>query len=195
LTQAWVDKNFGQGVQLGSRAFLPLPAGGMCGLLQAQPNSMPKEAMEIKERQMVALGARLIEQQQVQRTATEAKIEHASEVSVLGTCANNLAAAYVAALKWCGAFVGSNDVSEFKLDPDAELRKLTSEERKQLMAEWQGKGITTSEYRQALVRGGVATLDDEKYKDEIESEPPAFTPGQAGATTTPPPSTPESTSQ
>src|SRR5512138_921126 len=58
LTQAWVDKYFKNGVPIGSRATIPLPVGGACGLLQAAPNPLPREAMQDKERQMVAIGAR-----------------------------------------------------------------------------------------------------------------------------------------
>ena len=91
-------------VQLGSRAAVPLPEGGSMGLIQASANSMPKEAMDTKERQMVALGAKLVEQKQVQRTATEAGLENASETSVLASAANNTAEAFRKALKWCMEF-------------------------------------------------------------------------------------------
>ena len=88
------------------------------GLIQASANSMPKEAMDTKERQMVALGAKLVEQKQVQRTATEAGLENASETSVLASAANNTAEAFRTALGWCMEFVGTDGEIEFDLNTD-----------------------------------------------------------------------------
>lgn len=181
LTQTWVDKNFANGVQLGSRATMPLPAGGSCGLLQAAPNTLPKEAMEAKERQMVALGARLVEQRQVQRTATEARQEQAAELSTLGMCSRNVAAAYVQALAWAGAFVGTDEPATFELDPDAALRQLSPDELREVVAAWQGKALATSEMRAKLRAAGLATLSDDDYKSEIESEPSYGLPPAAAA--------------
>jgi hypothetical protein len=59
------------------------PEGGERRLAPSDENTMPKEAMEAKERQMVALGAKLVEQKQVQRTAMEAGMEEASTSSLL----------------------------------------------------------------------------------------------------------------
>jgi hypothetical protein len=185
LTQAWKDANFKNGIQLGSRAGIALPVGGSASLLQAAPNTMPKEAMEIKERQMVALGAKLIEQTAVQRTATEARQEYATEISVLGTCARNVASAYVDALKWCGMFAGTDEVATFELTPDFELGRLTSQELHEIVLTWQGKGLAWSEFRTKLRSAGLATLDDEKAKAEIEATVD-FAPGSFDPLATPP---------
>src|SRR3546814_14860468 len=82
LTKDWVEDVFRGRVFLGSRAAIPLPTGGQAGLLQVNPNSMPKEAMDQKERQMVALGAKLITQASVSRTLGEAQIEESSANSI-----------------------------------------------------------------------------------------------------------------
>jgi hypothetical protein len=142
--------------------------------------------MDTKERQMVALGAKLIEQKSVQRTLGEARLEYATEISVLGSCAKNVEKAYANALKWCGMFAGTDEASEFVLNLDFELGRMTPEERKQLMAEWQGHGISWTEYRNALKRAGVASQDDQEAKDEIDSAAPTFAPSQATTSTTPP---------
>ena len=60
LTQQWVDEILKGTVQLGSRAAIPLPEGASASLLQADPNQLAEKAMEQKERQMVALGAKLV---------------------------------------------------------------------------------------------------------------------------------------
>lgn len=170
LTKDWVEDVLKGQVHLGSRAAIPLPAGGSAGLIQASPNSMPKEAMEAKERQMVALGAKLVEQKSVQRTATEAKQEAASEASVLATCAKNVAAAYRTALTWCGLFLGTTEAAEFDLNTDFEIGRMSAQDRAQLISEWQSGAITFEEMRFNLRRANVAYLDDEEAKDQLEEE-------------------------
>lgn len=170
LTKDWVEDVLKGQVHLGSRAAIPLPQGGTAGLLQANPNTMPKEAMEAKERQMVALGAKLVEQSSVQRTATEARQEEASEVSVLATCAKNVAAAYRMALTWCGVFLGTDQEPEFDLNTDFEIGRMSAQDRAQLIAEWQAGAIAFEEMRFNLRRANVAYLDDEEAKDAIEEE-------------------------
>ncbi len=173
LTKDWVDDVLKGQVALGSRAMIPLPENASIGLLQVQPNTMPKEAMEHKEKQMVALGAKLVEQRDVRQTATEASQNAASETSVLATSANNVSAAYVEALKWAAAFVGADAATiVYKLNTEFEKRLASAQDRAQLVAEWQANAITTTEMRAALKKVGVATQDDEEFKTEIDSSGP-----------------------
>jgi len=127
--------------------------------------------MEAKERQMVALGAKLVEQRQVQRTATEAKQEYATEISVIGACAQNVSQAYERALAWAGAFVGTEEPSVLTLSSGFDLDTMTPEEVTAVVAAWQGDAISTTEMRDKLKAGGVATQDDEAYKEEVASKP------------------------
>lgn len=170
LTKDWVEDVLKGQVHLGSRGAVPLPQGGTAGLLQANPNTMPKEAMEAKERQMVALGAKLVENKAVQRTATEAEQEEASEASVLATCTKNVASAYQFALSWCGAYLGVTGDAEFDLNTDFMIGRMTAQDRAQLVAEWQAGAIAFEEMRFNLRRANVAYLDDEDAKDAIEQE-------------------------
>lgn len=192
LTEVWV-KNVLQGsIPLGARAAVPLPVGASAGLLQADPNSLPFEAMEHKERQMVALGAKLVEQASVQRTATEAGLEHSDETSILSASADNVSDAITFALKWCGVFVGIQTVADlqkhaiedkegknskdeefkFELNTEFDLIKLTPQERMQVITEWQAGAISWSEMRANMRRAGVATQSDDLAKTEIETNPP-----------------------
>lgn len=176
LTQAWVDKNMNGLLQLGSRGVIPLPQGGAAGLLQATANTMPKEAMEHKERQMVALGAKLVENKQVQRTLGEAKMESATETSVLSSCAQNTSAALTNALRVAATvFYGIADAANlwYTLSTDFAISKMDPTERAQLVKEWQSGAISFTEMREQLRQSGVATLDDEAAKEEIESEGPS----------------------
>ena len=170
LTESWVKEVWEGELRLGSSAVVPLPEGGSFGLAQAAPNTMPKEAMEIKERQMVALGAKLVEQSQVQRTATEAGQENVVESSVLSTVAQNVSSAYRKAIGFALEYMNSSDKFEFELNTDFEIARMSAQERQQLLTEWQGGGITWEEYRWNLKRSGVAYEDDKKAKTQIEND-------------------------
>ena len=172
MTKDWWENVLNKTIRLGSRSAVTLPPGSTLELIQPAPNGLVREAMQDKERQMVALGARLIQTSAVQRTATEAKIESASELSVLSTCANNVAAGYVKALSWAGMFAGAKQESVFEMHPNADLDSLSIEERAQLMAEMQDGGISWTEYREHLHASGVATQDDAKAKAEIDAAKP-----------------------
>lgn len=174
LTREWVDEVLKGTIQLGSRGAVPLPEGGQAGLIQAAPNSMVKEAMELKQKQMIAIGAQLVEDKQVQRTLGEAKMEQAIVASVLTSCANNVSAAFEACVKWACDFFGIEDKAKedvvFRLSTDFAIAKLSPQDRQQLLAEWQAGLVSFSEARGQLRQSGVATLDDDEAKEEIAGD-------------------------
>lgn len=170
LDTDWVQSVLKGTVQLGSRAAVPLPVGASAGLLQASPNSMVKEAMDDKVKQMVSLGAKLVEQQYIQRTATEVRQEEASETSILASCAKNVAEAYRFILGWCGRFLGEEGEIEFELNTKFSTSSLSSSDLAQLIAAWQGGAITFEELRYNLRRADIAYLKDEEAKDQMEGE-------------------------
>jgi len=173
LTQEWVDEVLKGRVLLGSRTAIPLPENGTAGLLQAQPNIMPKEALDMKERQMVALGAKLVETAQtVARTATEVAIKDFGEHSILTMVSRNVSEAYETAMEYAFSFVSTAAIPEikFQLNRDFELSKLNANEIAQIIASWQAGAIVKREMRDNLRRGGIASLPDEDYEDELEGE-------------------------
>ena len=171
LDQRWVKDVLGGVVDIGARGFLPLPEGGACGIMQTEPNSQPFEAMEHKERQMVSLGAKVVEQKQVQRTATEATQEETAEASVLSSTARNVSKCLLWALQWCGYFVGvAENTIKYELNTDFDLASLDASLRQILLNEYQGGGITFTEYRDNLRKAGIATMDDEQARAEIKKE-------------------------
>lgn len=117
------------------------------------------------------MGAKLVEQKQVQRTAFETKVEATSDGSVLASTANNVSSAYETAFKFCCQFAGVEyGESMFKLNTEFDIARMTPEERKQAIQEWQSGAITFSEYRAILRKAGIATEDDDKAKQAIADE-------------------------
>ncbi|QEG09324.1 62kDa structural protein [Pseudomonas phage HMGUpa1] len=171
LTEEWVNNVLKGTVNFGSRGGIPLPTGADAKLLQAEPNTMLKEAMDTKERQMVALGAKLVEQKEVQRTATEAELEAASEGSTLSSATKNVSAAFEWALKWAARWIGAGDAGvKFELNTDFDIARMTPDERRQIIEEWQKGAITFTEMRTGLRKAGIATEDDAKAKADIAKD-------------------------
>jgi hypothetical protein len=170
MTKEWWEQVLNKTVRLGSRSAVALPVGSDLKLVTATANGLVREAMQDKERQMVALGARLIQSTQVQRTATEARIETASEMSVLSLCASNVSAAYTKCMEWAGLFAGVTGAATIKLHPNAELERLTPEERTALIADLQEGTLSFTEVRAKLRAAGLATEDDDKVQAVKDSK-------------------------
>lgn len=175
LTKQWVDEALGGRVRFGSRGGIALPVGGSAELLQAEPNTVAMEAMKHKEAQMIALGAKLIENTGTQQTATEATIDTVMDNSVLGTCARNVSMAYRKALNWAwlfmtGEVVDDPEVIDYELNTDFAARNLTAADRQQIVQAWVQNAITWEEMRWNLKRSGIAYEDDQTAKDAIQSD-------------------------
>lgn len=168
LDESWVDMLKKEGIVVGSRQILPLPAGGAFGYEQAQPNTLVKEAMDQKEKQMIALGARLIERGQAVKTATEAQGENEAEHSVLSLAAQNVSEAYSQALEWMGRFLNVSGEFAYALSQEYGFERLTAQDRAQLMAEWQSGLIAKKDARAALRKSNV--IDPERTDEEIDEE-------------------------
>lgn len=171
LTEHWVTKVLKGTVQLGSRASpIMLEAGSTFEFAQIEPNSLPLEAMKEKERQMVALGAKLIEPREGEAiTATEENNTNRSETSILGNAVTNVEAAYIRILEWGAMFVGAAvNSSTFELNRDFLTRMLSPQERQAFIADLQAEVISRKEYRDNLRAGGVILDDDDVSQQEID---------------------------
>jgi len=189
LTEDWVKNVLEGTIVLGSRSAVMLPVGGTAILLQASPNQLPAAAMEHKEKQMVALGARIVEQRAVVRTATEAGFDHTTEGSVLSSVAKNVSACFTWALGWCARFAGAEPTAQFMLNTDFDIATLTPEARRQLILEWQSGAITWDEVRLNLHKSGVASTDDAEARIAIDAEQAALAATEQARTLTKQPTT------
>lgn len=181
LTQDWVKDVLKGKVELGSRAAVPLPENAQAGMLQADERTMMFEAMQHKEEQMIALGARLVERATVERTATDALLENAGETATIGDVARNVSAGIEWALNECMIFLpggksqtdgwGKQDNSiVYQLNTAFGVENLPPEEIAQIVGAWTGKAISFTEMRQRLRQGKLATQDDKQAKEEIEAD-------------------------
>jgi hypothetical protein len=172
LTEEWVKNVFKDGeMELGSRAVITLPVGATAALLQADPNAMTKDAMEHKERQAVSIGAKLVQDKQVMRTATDALMESAGQASSLANVAVNVSVAFVKGLKWAAMFVGDDPAKvKFELNTQFELMNMSADDQSKLVAAWQRGGICWEEMRVGLRKAGTATMPDAEAKAAIQKE-------------------------
>jgi len=172
LTASWVKDVLKGSVQLGSNAAIMLPEGGSANLLQPEANIMPKEAMEMKERQMVALGAQLVEQKTVQRTLGEASMEKAGENSVLSSIAHNVSEGIQNALTMALNTVSASGAEiSYEVNDEYGISKLDPQSQMSLIALYQSDMITTEEMRDKLTESELATVTDEEYKEWLDSRP------------------------
>lgn len=173
LDEAWRDHMEEQGIYLGSRAPWLLPQNAACGVWQAQPNSMVKEAMDAKEAQMVALGARLIERGSANKTATQADAENAAEHSVLSLVAANVSEAYNVALGFMAQYNGTNGTIEFRLNQDFVEAALDAQMLTALVSAWQAGALAQPDLFALLRKFGLVKPEktDQEILDELEAAP------------------------
>lgn len=173
LDEQWRDHMESEGIYLGSRAPWLLPVNGACGVWQAQENTMVKEAMDAKERQMVAIGARLIEKGSATKTATQAGAENAAEHSVLSLVAANVSEAYTKALQFMAEFMGATGETVYKLNQDFVEASLDSQMLQALVAAWQAGAMPQSDLFRLLRKFDLVDPEktDEELRDELDANP------------------------
>lgn len=170
LTQTWIadvwkDGNF----YVGCREVIPLPEGGAFSVVQALPNTLSADAMERLEKQMVALGARLLLQGEAVKTADQNRSETAAAHSVLSLSCDNVSAAYTEALRFAARFTGeSEDDIEFAFHTDFTGLSADANLINALVAAWQAGIMPKGEVWSALRQIGV--IDPEKTDDDLEEE-------------------------
>lgn len=173
LVMAGVDEHWyrmlqDEGIYFGSRAPIPLPVNASATLLQTAPNTMIKEAMDAKEDQMVALGARLIERGSATKTATQASADSAAEHSVLSLLVSNVSEGYSQVLQWIGLFENASGEAIYKLNQDFTQITLDATILAGLFNAVQGGQLPQADFWQYLRDRGV--IDPEKTDEQIRDE-------------------------
>lgn len=171
----WLQKN---GVALGSRSPLLLPANGAAGFFQAQPNSLAKEGMDSKKDYMIALGARLIEANGAVKTATQSNGEQAASTSVLGICCSNVSEAYAQALQWAAEYMGIQSAGvSYQITQEFIQRVADSGMITAIVAAWQSGAMRDSDMIRIMQKLDMINpeSDPAEILDELKNKPPIFT--------------------
>ncbi|MBC3948344.1 DUF4055 domain-containing protein [Pseudomonas folii] len=168
LDEAWRDHLEENGIYVGSRAPLTLPAQGSCGFAQPEPNTLVKEAMDGKKEDMVSLGARLIERGSAVKTATQADNDSAAEHSILSLAVSNVSEGYSQCLMWMGMFENVAGEALLKLNQDFTQVSLDAAIMASLFNAVQAGQLPASDFWQYLRDRGV--IDPEKTDDDIRGE-------------------------
>ena len=168
LDETWRDHMEKNGIYLGSRAPWLLPTSGMAGLLQAAPNTLARSAMDQKEQQMAALGARLLQPSAVAQTAYETASDDATAHSVLSILCDNVSAAYTKALQWAGEMMGATGEISLAIPTDFVVNMLDAPTLTALLAAVQAGKLPESDFWAKLREVGY--MDPEKTDDEAREE-------------------------
>lgn len=170
LSEDWRDWLEEKGLYIGSRTPILLPTGASFGFAQAQPNQLVREAMEDKRQAMIALGARVVEENKVSKTATQAAGDIATGTSVLGLCCGNVNEAMTRALQFCGLFDNSKkfDGAKFIIPTDFSVSKLSPQDIQALIGGWQAGAYSRKDLRAILKKGGV--IAPERTDGQIDEE-------------------------
>lgn len=178
LTQAWVEQVYkDKKVYIGSRSPILLPEGGRGELMQADPNQMPSAGMEAKEKQIVSIGARIIQDQGGVETAEAARIRYAGQNSKLGVLVGNMEEGVEQACVYALMFMASVNAEadngivielnkEFydkSIDPQLIMASIALLDR---------GIIADSDLRDTLRKSGMIEREDEEIIAEAESASP-----------------------
>jgi hypothetical protein len=183
LTEEWRDHmEKQQGLYIGSRKPMLLPVDGACGFAQAEPNMVAKEAMEHKEAQMVALGARLIDKKAAVKTATQSEGEREASTSILALCVSNVSEAYQRSIRSCARYLDitlPENEDLFEINQDFTTVSNDPLTISALVGAWQQGLMAKEDVRSYFRRQG--TIDPERTDEQIDADlkkspPPATAP-------------------
>lgn len=171
-------------IHLGSNTVLCLPAGSEAGFMQCGSEGFAtlEKAMDRKEQQMAALGARMLAPEKRQSESAEShEIKRGGENSVLATLAGSVDGVLTNALRFMAEWVGmdAKDVS-FALNKDYMPVSMDANMLRELVGSWQQGVISYDTLVGTLKRGEIVpeTLNAEDEREKIEQEAPAL--GMAG---------------
>jgi hypothetical protein len=171
LTEEWRDHLEKQGMYIGARKPMLLPEKGACGFAQAQPNMVAKEAMEHKEAQMVALGARLIDRTAAVKTATQSEGEREASTSILALCVSNVSEAYQRSIRSCARYLDitlPEGEDLFEINQDFTTVSNDPMTISALVGAWQQGLMAKEDVRSYFRRQG--TIDPERTDEQIDAD-------------------------
>jgi len=171
LTEEWRDHlEADKTAYIGSRKAMLLPTGGSFGFAQPEPNTLVKEAMDQKEAQMVAMGARLLDQTRAAVTATQNENDKEASTSILSMCVSNVNEAYQSVIGWCGKYLNITVPADasYKINQEYAKAKIDAQVVTALVSAWQSGAMAKPDLRAYLRAEGVIAA--ERTDEEIEAD-------------------------
>lgn len=174
ITEEWRKDN--RQVYVGARAAVNLPEGADAKILQVSPNTLAKEAMDNKERQMQAMGARIMAQGEAVKTATQSASETKAAYSQLSLACDNVSQAYTRVLQWVETWgTGRQADASFAIDTRFNDLTLDANAIRETVAAWQAGLVPQSDAVSILQRLGV--IDQGKTAEQVAAEVESQGPG------------------
>lgn len=137
-----------------------------------------EKRLELKEKQMAALGAKLLSDSVVAETATGSSLRSAGEFSVLAQIADHASAILSRACSFMQRWAGLPDVT-IKLNKDFLPAKMTPQELQAMVQAWQAGAISAQTLFSNLQQGEIVAADVD-FEDEqaaiVESQPSSLAP-------------------
>ena len=168
LTQSWVSEVLKSGVMFGSRTAILLPVDASAALLQANPNQMPERGMELKEQQMIAIGAKIITDSSGVETAEAAKIRFAGQNSKLSLVVSNVESAILNALEWCVMYMGGTGENIVEINKQFYESTISPQLLVANMQLMDRGVITKTDVRGHLRKSGL--IESDRTDDDIDLE-------------------------
>lgn len=132
-----------------------------------------EKRLETKEKQMAAIGARMLSDTVVAETATGAGIRSSGEFSILAQLAGNIGKVLTRACSFMLEWSGKSPVT-VKLNTDYLPAKMTPQELQALVGAWQSGAISSQTFFYNLQQGEIIAQDvdfDEEQENISESGP------------------------
>ena len=169
VNQLHVDMMKENDMYVGSRQLLGVPAGEAFGFASADPNPLVRQAMLDKLDMMIGLGARFVQENGRDKTASEdnndAKVEH----STLSLVSSNVSEAYTQALGWAAQYMGADNSSiVFETSREFVSPTATAQELQQMVAGFIQGAIPMGSYFRWLKK--VDLVDADKTIEDFSEE-------------------------
>lgn len=175
LDNEFIEKNQSS-LRIGSRACWLLPEGSEVGLLESKSEkNLLQKGMELKEAEMIGLGARLVQDNSSRgsESSESVSLRRSGEASQMACIADNISSAIQQALEWCAVWMNVPDVDiRFSLNKDFFTNRLTHNDITALVSAWQGGAISHKVVLDNLRKGEIidSLMDDDTVLDDISNE-------------------------
>ena len=169
MDQQTFDAYNKNGINFGSRTGV-ISQKGKLELVQAEDRTILLKLKEEKQQEMVAIGARLVQNGGQVETAEAARINAAAESSTLDNLVSNLSEALQDCLRDCARFVG--------VDPESVTFELNKEfwdgaldaQAAMAVIQFGDAGIIARSDQRDMLRSGRLELRDGRSDDDIDAE-------------------------